>query len=93
MERLARNTESRPDSVDRRRLHLQRMTAEGTAVSAKPWPWSPTRRRRARRRLCEAEYAKTNEDLDLGSWRIAAGCVAGVAASWRKVRATAPWSS
>src|SRR5262249_58301098 len=33
--------------------------------------------------VCEAEHAKTTEDLDLGSWRIAAGCVAGVAASWR----------
>jgi hypothetical protein len=33
--------------------------------------------------VCEAEYAKTATDLDLGSWRIAAGCVAGVAASWR----------
>lgn len=32
---------------------------------------------------CEAEYAKTNVDLDLGSWKIAAGCVAGVAATWR----------
>jgi len=33
--------------------------------------------------VCEAEYAKTTEDLDLGSWRIAAGCVAGVGASWQ----------
>jgi hypothetical protein len=33
--------------------------------------------------VCEAEYAKTTTDLDLGSWQIAAGCVAGVAASWR----------
>jgi hypothetical protein len=32
---------------------------------------------------CEAEYAQTTEDLDLGSWRIAAGCVAGIAASWQ----------
>jgi hypothetical protein len=32
--------------------------------------------------VCEAEYAQTTEDLDLGSWQIAAGCVAGVAASW-----------
>jgi 4-hydroxy-tetrahydrodipicolinate reductase len=31
---------------------------------------------------CEAEYAQTTEDLDLGSWTIPAGCVAGVAASW-----------
>ena len=33
--------------------------------------------------VCEAEHAKTTEDLDLGSWRIEAGCVAGVAASWQ----------
>jgi hypothetical protein len=32
---------------------------------------------------CESEYAKTTQDLDLGSWRIPAGCVAGVAASWQ----------
>jgi len=33
--------------------------------------------------VCEAEYAKTATDLDLGSWQIEAGCVAGVAASWQ----------
>jgi hypothetical protein len=33
--------------------------------------------------VCEAEYAKTTTDLDLGSWQIAAGCVAGIAASWQ----------
>jgi hypothetical protein len=32
---------------------------------------------------CEAEYAKTTVDLDLGSWKIPAGGVAGVAASWQ----------
>ena len=32
---------------------------------------------------CEAEYARTTEDLDLGSWQILAGCVAGVAVSWQ----------
>ncbi|HET9610277.1 MAG TPA: hypothetical protein VFP06_11760 [Acidimicrobiales bacterium] len=31
---------------------------------------------------CEAEYAQTTEDLDLGSWTIPAGCVAGIAADW-----------
>ncbi len=37
--------------------------------------------------VCEAEYAQTTEDLDLGSWQIPAGHVAGVAASWHgKVR-------
>jgi hypothetical protein len=33
--------------------------------------------------VCEAEYAKTVGDLAFGSWQIAAGCVAGVAASWQ----------
>ncbi len=33
--------------------------------------------------VCETEYAKTTTDLDLGSWQIAAGCVAGIAASWQ----------
>jgi len=33
--------------------------------------------------VCEAEYAKTPVDLDLGSWQIPAGCVAGLAASWQ----------
>ena len=31
---------------------------------------------------CEADYAQTTEDLDLGSWSIAAGCVAGVDVRW-----------
>jgi 2,4-diaminopentanoate dehydrogenase len=34
---------------------------------------------------CEASFAQTTEDLDLGSWSIKAGCVAGVAASWQGV--------
>jgi len=32
---------------------------------------------------CDAEFAQTTADLDLGSWTIPAGCVAGVAASWK----------
>ncbi|CAB4603543.1 unannotated protein [freshwater metagenome] len=32
---------------------------------------------------CEAEFAQTTERLDMGSWAIEAGCVAGVAASWQ----------
>jgi 4-hydroxy-tetrahydrodipicolinate reductase len=32
---------------------------------------------------CEAEYATTTEHLDLGSWQIAPGCVAGLAVSWQ----------
>ena len=34
---------------------------------------------------CEAEYAQTTADLDLGSWTIPAGCVAGVYASWQGI--------
>ncbi len=34
---------------------------------------------------CVAEYAQTTADLDLGSWTIAAGCVAGVYASWQGI--------
>ena len=34
---------------------------------------------------CAADYAQTTADLDLGSWTISAGCVAGVYASWQGV--------
>ncbi|EFC85309.1 dihydrodipicolinate reductase [Parafrankia sp. EUN1f] len=33
--------------------------------------------------VCEAEYARTTQDVDLGSWRIAADHVAGIAVSWQ----------
>ena len=33
--------------------------------------------------VCEAEYAKTTEDVVMDSWTIPAGRVAGVAASWQ----------
>src|SRR3954452_18978727 len=33
--------------------------------------------------VCEAEFAQTTEDLDLGSWQIPAGHVAGLFASWQ----------
>ena len=36
---------------------------------------------------CDTEYAQTTEDLDLGTWSIPAGCVAGVAASWKGIHA------
>jgi hypothetical protein len=39
--------------------------------------------------VCESEFAQTTQDLDLGSWLIPAGCVAGVAASWKGKRAGA----
>ena len=32
---------------------------------------------------CEAEFAQTTEQLEMDSWSIDAGCVAGVAASWQ----------
>lgn len=63
---------------------LQKMTAEGTAVVGE-----------AVRMIgdalgveldeirCEAEYAATTADLDMGSWTIATGCVAGLYASWQ----------
>jgi hypothetical protein len=35
---------------------------------------------------CVAEFAQTTEHLDLGSWEIEAGCVAGIAASWQGIR-------
>jgi len=64
--------------------HLQRMTAEGTAVFGEAVAMvADALGVELDDVVCEAEYAKTNEDLDLGSWRIAAGCVAGVAASWQ----------
>ena len=34
---------------------------------------------------CDAEYAQTTADVDLGSWTIAAGCVAGIYASWKGI--------
>jgi hypothetical protein len=33
--------------------------------------------------VCEPEFAQTTEDLDLGSWQIPAGHVAGLYASWQ----------
>lgn len=63
---------------------LQRMTAEGTAVFGEAVAMvADALGVELDDVVCEAEHAKTTEDLDLGSWRIAAGCVAGVAASWQ----------
>jgi 2,4-diaminopentanoate dehydrogenase len=33
--------------------------------------------------VCEPEFAQTTQDLDLGSWQIPAGHVAGLFASWQ----------
>jgi 2,4-diaminopentanoate dehydrogenase len=63
---------------------LQRMTAEGTAVFGEAVAMvADALGVELDEIVCAAEHAKTTTDLDLGSWRIAAGCVAGVAASWQ----------
>jgi hypothetical protein len=64
--------------------NLQAMTAQGTAVFSEAVAMvADALGVELDEVVCEAEYAKTTTDLDLGSWQIAAGCVAGVAASWQ----------
>jgi hypothetical protein len=63
---------------------LQKMTAEGTAVFGEAVAMvADALGVELDDVVCETEYAKTTEDLDLGSWKIPAGCVAGVAGSWQ----------
>jgi hypothetical protein len=63
---------------------LQSMTADGTAVFGEAVAMvADALGVELDDVVCEAEYAKTPTDLELGSWRIAAGCVAGIAASWQ----------
>ena len=63
---------------------LRKMTAEGTAVFGEAVAMvADALGVELDDIVCEAEHAAATEDLDLGSWRIAAGCVAGVAASWQ----------
>lgn len=63
---------------------LQTLTAEGTGVFAEAVAMvADALGIELDDIVCLGEYAKTNEDLDLGSWRIAKGCVAGLAASWQ----------
>ncbi|HWP65954.1 MAG TPA: dihydrodipicolinate reductase [Candidatus Limnocylindria bacterium] len=63
---------------------LQRMTADGTGVFGEAVAMvADALGVELDDVVCRAEYAKATEDLDLGSWRIAAGCVAGIAASWQ----------
>ena len=63
---------------------LQKMTAGGTAVFGEAVAMvADVLGVTLDAVVCEAEYAKAIEDIDLGSWQIAAGCVAGVAASWQ----------
>jgi hypothetical protein len=63
---------------------LQAMTAEGTAVFGEAVAMvADALGVELDEIVCQGEYAKTTTDLDLGSWQIAAGCVAGIAASWQ----------
>ena len=64
--------------------NLQAMTAEGTAVFSEAVAMvADALGVELDDVVCTSEHAKTTTDLDLGSWQIAAGCVAGVAASWQ----------
>ena len=64
--------------------NLQAMTAEGTAVFGEAVAMvADALGVELDDVVCKAEHAKTATDLDLGSWQIKAGCVAGVAASWQ----------
>ena len=64
--------------------NLRKMTAEGTAVFGEAVAMmADALGVELDEIVCESEHAKTAADLDLGSWKIAAGCVAGVAASWQ----------
>jgi 4-hydroxy-tetrahydrodipicolinate reductase len=63
---------------------LQSMTAQGTAVFGEAVRMvADALGVELDEVRCQAEYAQTTADLDLGSWTISAGCVAGVAASWK----------
>lgn len=64
--------------------NLQTMTAEGTEVFAEAVAMvADALGIELDDIVCQGEYAKTNEDIDLGSWQIAKDCVAGLAASWQ----------
>jgi len=61
---------------------LPRMTAEGTAVFGEAVALvADALGVELDAIVCEPEYAAALEDLDLGSWSIAKGCVAGIYAS------------
>ena len=83
--RLARHREAGGlRHADRRPRPAGDDRAGHARCSARRCGWSPTRSASSSTRcVCEAEYAQTTEDLDLGSWTIKAGCVAGVFASWQ----------
>jgi 2,4-diaminopentanoate dehydrogenase len=64
--------------------NLQAMTAEGTAVFGEAVRLvADALGVELTDITCTAEYAQTTADLDLGSWEIKAGCVAGLKASWK----------
>ncbi len=64
--------------------NLQAMTAEGTAVFGEAVEMmADALGVELDDVVCEAEYAAALDDLDLGSWQIEKGCVAGIAASWQ----------
>ena len=66
------------------RPDLQAMTADGTAVFGEAVRMvADSLGVELDEVRCVAEHAQTTADLDLGSWTIKAGCVAGVAASWQ----------
>jgi hypothetical protein len=63
---------------------LPAMTAEGTAVFGEAVAMvADALGVELDEIVCEAEYARTTEDVVMASWTIAAGCVAGLAASWQ----------
>ena len=63
---------------------LQAITAEGTAVFGEAVAMiGDALGVELDAVVCQSEHAKATENLDLGSWQIAAGCVAGVAANWQ----------
>jgi 4-hydroxy-tetrahydrodipicolinate reductase len=63
---------------------LQKLTADGTAVFGEAVGMvADALGVELDEIVCVSEHAQALEDLDLGSWRIGAGCVAGVAASWQ----------
>lgn len=65
-------------------LNLQRMAAQGTAVFGEAVRLvADALGVELDEVVCASEYAQTTEDVDLGSWTIKAGCVAGLFASWQ----------
>ncbi len=63
---------------------LQKMTAEGTAVFGEAVALvADAIGVDLDEIVCETEHAAATVDVDLGSWQILAGCVAGVAGSWQ----------